>query len=180
MEGTRLQQLTVRSSTVVRQVCWAPRSYGRSRPRRVHVKLFFWYALHRRLWTSERRHRHGLQNSDTCALCDQAPETVSHLFRGCVFAREISLQLIALVPEDADDLGAWWLRTRSRLDSNSKKVFDSMFLLIAWTLWKERNNRVFGRSSSKRACSHSNTDQRRGGLGCWWFRPTRSAHSAMA
>jgi hypothetical protein len=28
------------------------------------VKFFFWLALHRRLWTAERRKRHGLQESD--------------------------------------------------------------------------------------------------------------------
>ena len=35
------------------------------------VKLFFWLALHRRLWTADHRKRHGLQDDDACALCDQ-------------------------------------------------------------------------------------------------------------
>jgi hypothetical protein len=35
----------------------------------------FWLALHCRLWTAERRKRHGLQDDDGCALCDQEPET---------------------------------------------------------------------------------------------------------
>lgn len=52
-----------------------------------HVKLFFWLALHKRLWTSTRRLRHGIQDDDACALCGQEPETVAHLFLGCVFAR---------------------------------------------------------------------------------------------
>jgi hypothetical protein len=69
------------------------------------MKLFFWLALHRRLWTSERRKRHGLQDDDTCALCDQAAETRSHLFIGCMFSRQVwfkllePLQLTALVPD---------------------------------------------------------------------------------
>ena len=33
------------------------------------VKFFFWLALHRRLWTAERRKRHGLQEADNYALC---------------------------------------------------------------------------------------------------------------
>jgi len=37
---------------------------------------FFWLSLHRRLWTADRRKRHGLQDDDGCALCGQEPETV--------------------------------------------------------------------------------------------------------
>jgi len=75
------------------------------------VKLFFWLALHRRLWTSERRKRHGLQDNETCALCDQAAETGSHLFIGCMFSRQVwfkllePLQLAALVPDGDHELG---------------------------------------------------------------------------
>lgn len=46
------------------------------------VKMFFWLALHKRIWTAERRWRHGLQDSATCILCDQQAETVSHLLLG--------------------------------------------------------------------------------------------------
>ena len=50
------------------------------------VKLFFWLALHQKLWIANRRKRHGLQDDDACALCDQHTETASHLFLGCVVA----------------------------------------------------------------------------------------------
>lgn len=43
-------------------------------------KFYFWLALYGRCWTSERLHRHGLRDSDRCALCDQEAETVDHLF----------------------------------------------------------------------------------------------------
>lgn len=58
------------------------------------------------------------------------------------------LQLDTLVPADEDDLGSWWLRQRGQLERSSKAVFDSLMLLIAWTLWKERNGRVFQRRTS--------------------------------
>jgi hypothetical protein len=35
------------------------------------VKFFFWLALHGRLWTVERRTRHGLQQDAACIICDQ-------------------------------------------------------------------------------------------------------------
>lgn len=53
------------------------------------VKFFFWLAIHGRLWTAERRKRHGLQPDATCALCDQEDETYNHLLLSCVFTREV-------------------------------------------------------------------------------------------
>jgi len=86
------------------------------------VKFFFWLALHRRLWTAERRKRYGLQDDDACAICGQAPETGEHMFLGCVVARELWFSLLApvglsaLVREDAEEIASWWLRQRQRID----------------------------------------------------------------
>jgi hypothetical protein len=91
------------------------------------VKLFFWLALHRRLWTAARRKRHHLQDDDACVLCDQVPET--------------------LVPEQDDNLGEWWLRQRRRLDRTARSSFDTLILLVAWSLWEERNEHTFQRMS---------------------------------
>jgi hypothetical protein len=119
----------------------------------LRVKLFFWLALHRRLWMANRRMRHRLQDGDACALCDQASETCGHLFLGCAFGRELWFKLLApvglatLVPEHDDNLGAWWLRQRRRLDRNNRPPFDSLMLIIAWCLWKERNARTFRQTS---------------------------------
>jgi hypothetical protein len=51
------------------------------------VKMFFWVALHRRLWTTECRKRHGLQDDDACALYDQHTETASHLWAAPLLGR---------------------------------------------------------------------------------------------
>jgi hypothetical protein len=117
------------------------------------VKFFFWLVLHRPLWTAERRKRHGLQEDDDCALCGQALETGEHLFLGCVTARELWFSLLALVglstlvPENDEDIASWWLRQRHRIDHSAQSAFDSLMLLICWSLWKERNNRTVARSA---------------------------------
>lgn len=82
-------------------------------------KFFFWLALHGRTWTSERRHRHGLQASDSCAFCDQVPEAVDHLLLHCPFSREVwhycllPLGLQSLMPPADNDLASWWLCPRA-------------------------------------------------------------------
>lgn len=117
------------------------------------VKFFFWTALHRRLWTAARRKRHGLQDDDACVLCQQEPETGDHLFLGCVFVRELWYMLLDLVGLDAmvqtqdAELPAWWIRQRVQLQPQCRHAFDSLLLLVAWMVWKERNNRTFQRSS---------------------------------
>jgi hypothetical protein len=52
-------------------------------------KSFAWLVLHGRCWTSDRLHRHGLKDSDSCALCAQEIETLDHLLVDCVFSREM-------------------------------------------------------------------------------------------
>lgn len=61
------------------------------------LKLFFWLALHGRLWTAERLMRHGLQPEAACALCDQADETTDHLLSSCPVTREVWSWLLSRV-----------------------------------------------------------------------------------
>jgi hypothetical protein len=126
------------------------------------VKFFFWLALHRRLWTAERRKRHGLQENDDCALCGQAPESGDHLFLGCVFTRELWFKLLApvglaaLVPSSEERLDSWWMQQRRRLDRQSRPVLDRLLLLLCWCIWKERNRRTFdSQSSNADAVAHA-------------------------
>jgi hypothetical protein len=61
------------------------------------------------------------------------------------------LGLQTLVPAGDQDLADWWLTQRRRVDATSRPVFDSIVLLVAWCVWKERNARVFGKASSTAA-----------------------------
>ena len=71
---------------------------------------------------------------------------------GCVLAGQAwfmllsSLGLASLTPDGEVSLGPWWLCQRKRRDSAAQPFFDSMFLLVAWILWKERNSVAFERS----------------------------------
>jgi hypothetical protein len=113
------------------------------------LKLFFWLALHGRLWTSERRKRHGLQPEAACALCDQADETTDHLLTSCPVTREVWSWLLnhvglqQLAPVHTSTITDWWLQTRGQIPSQHRRAFDSMVLLTSWVIWNERNARIF-------------------------------------
>ena len=82
----------------------------------------------------------------------RSPRRVATCFLGVCsqgrFALLNPLQLVTLMPDGEEDLGAWWLRHCCHMDSASQPLFDSLLLLITWMVWKERNCRVFGRSAT--------------------------------
>ncbi|KAF8691212.1 hypothetical protein HU200_040332 [Digitaria exilis] len=106
--------------------CWAP----------LKVKFTLWLAIHGRLWTSDRRHRHGLQESPACSFCAQEPETCDHLFHHCCFTRTIWFQVsrITNIPEFTrpdDSLVGWWLHSRRGRTKELCKGIDSTVLLVS-------------------------------------------------
>jgi hypothetical protein len=47
-----------------------------------------------------------------------------------------------LAPSREEPVAVWWLRVRKVVAKPSRKGFDTLVLLVAWSLWKERNSRV--------------------------------------
>jgi hypothetical protein len=115
------------------------------------IKFFFWLALHGKCWTADRRWRHGLQDDNSCITCDQS-ETLDHIILGCVFSREVwaaclrAFRLLELIPTHEERIMDWWTTSRKRLPKVLRRGFDSLFFLVGWNLWKERNGRTFDRA----------------------------------
>ncbi|XP_073367930.1 uncharacterized protein [Aegilops tauschii subsp. strangulata] len=86
--------------------CWAP----------LTCKIFMWLAIQYRIWTSDRRLRHGLQDAiSPCYLCDQDEDAVDHLLVKCVISRQVWHMALSrtrlgpsLAPNANDILEHWW------------------------------------------------------------------------
>jgi len=113
-------------------------------------KTFIWLAVRNRCWTADRLQKRGLPHPEHCPLCDQDDETVQHLLTSCVFARQFwfsilqPLNLTALVPNRrCASLAEWWKKSWRKIPKQHRKGFNSLVILGAWTLWKQRNACVF-------------------------------------
>lgn len=113
-------------------------------------KLFMWLASKNRLWTADRRFRHGLQDrTSACFTCLQDEDTAQHILAHCAYAREVwflCLQDVGLMiaePQRQVPFEEWWLSTREQVSQGDRRKFDSPVILVSWMLWKQRNARVF-------------------------------------
>ena len=113
-------------------------------------KFFMWLVAHDRCWTADRLARKGLPHHDHCLLCDQEEETINHLLLQSVFSRQVwfsilqGLGLQALAPQLEDkSLDDWWEKVSGMVDGPVKKGFNSIIILVAWSLWIHRNHCVF-------------------------------------
>jgi hypothetical protein len=119
---------------------WAP-------PR---CKFFLWLATRDRCWTADRLAKRGLDHPVQCPLCDQEDETVHHLLISCVFSREVWFRIFSLVnlrqfsPARADLVFQdWWANLEAKVPYALCKGINSLVMLVAWRLWKQRNKCVF-------------------------------------
>jgi hypothetical protein len=85
-----------------------------------------------------------------CPLCDQEDETVHHLLISCVFSRKVWFRIFSLVnlrqfsPTRADLVFQdWWTNLEAKVPHALRKGINSLVMLVAWWLWKQRSKCVF-------------------------------------
>ncbi|KAF8664717.1 hypothetical protein HU200_054435 [Digitaria exilis] len=49
-----------------------------------------------------------------------------------------------VLPPAIPSVDVWWEHLRSLLPENKRKALDTLFMLIVWNLWLERNARILG------------------------------------
>jgi hypothetical protein len=85
-------------------------------------------------------------------ICDQEPETIDHIVVDCSFSRQIWFRASTVLgaPLQQSPSGTiveWWETWRSQWTGSCMRGADTLFALIAWEIWKERNAQCFCRAN---------------------------------
>lgn len=73
---------------------------------------------------------------------------MEHMITQCSFSLQVwwfvlqKLGFTTMTPGQGN-IQDWWIHLRNQLQGTKKKRFDSLFALISWQIWKERNARLF-------------------------------------
>lgn len=91
---------------------------------------------------------YGLRINPTCRLCSFHLESFHHLFFQCAYSTEVCRTALAffgwnLSYASWDDFSTWV--SNSRLPRVSKDILKLSFTAIVYSIWHERNCRVFDR-----------------------------------
>ncbi|OVA07747.1 Reverse transcriptase zinc-binding domain [Macleaya cordata] len=111
------------------------------------VSFFMWTVSKRKLLTQDMLQRRGQIIVSRCNLCYAAPESIDNLLCTCPFVWKIWNSFL----EDAgvstvlqgsviEVLDGWHKKFVSR---QAKLVWKMIPVAIMWTMWKERNRRIF-------------------------------------
>ena len=120
------------------------------------IKFFAWLALQDRIWTADRLAKRGWPNCDLCPLCKRVQECGPHLLYKCRYTRRlwslvIEKFLILGLDTSAwpffDSVKDWWASTCADGTPN-RQAKASLTMLVSWTIWNERNARVFKHKSA--------------------------------
>jgi hypothetical protein len=125
----------------------------------LNVVFFAWTLLHNKVLTADNLQKRHWQCNPVCCLCNSALETVTHLCKDCPFSREVWNKILIWGNcsflggnQTSESLYDWWRNLRGLCNRQSRKNFDGLLIYFWWSLWLERNNRIF-RNQQK------NTDQ---------------------
>ena len=106
------------------------------------IKMFGWFLLSDRLNTRNmlKRRHYNIGDDLSCLLCDQlVEEDVEHMIFQCPFSK-YSWSKIGITWDVSGSRLQWISKASNNWD---KPMFMEIFLQAAWSIWKERNNKLF-------------------------------------
>uniref|UniRef100_A0A0D9ZTM7 Reverse transcriptase zinc-binding domain-containing protein n=1 Tax=Oryza glumipatula TaxID=40148 RepID=A0A0D9ZTM7_9ORYZ len=105
------------------------------------IRFFLWLVAKGRM---------GWPHEDCCHLCGREHEDCHHLFVSCNFTNRVWrlmrawINIVFPLPGQNDcNITDWWIEARRCFRTGYRKIFDSVFMLTCWLIWKERNARIF-------------------------------------
>ena len=120
------------------------------------AKFFAWLAIQDRIWTADRLQKRGWPNCGLCTLCKREQESGPHLFFKCRFTIRLWNLVTAKLGLHHMDTSMWhvessvkeWWTNRTGAGVPNRKAMASLTMLVSWTIWNERNARVFRNKSA--------------------------------
>jgi hypothetical protein len=107
--------------------------------------------LQNRFWTADRLLLREWPNQYFCPLCYCNLETVAHLFTECQVVRQIWTEISSWVSIPGFHPQRWvpdpgvadWFNELTDSSSSAKSRAHSLTILVYWSIWRERNARLF-------------------------------------
>lgn len=136
------------------------------------IEIFFWLALLEKINTKSKLALINIipQSENVCPLCGCSTEEVDHLLIHCPFSQKLwawwsELWNIRWVWPKTLEL-AFYQWYHPEKNNFFRKIWIASFIVIFWSIWKERNNRIF--SNTKASISElQNLILLRI---CWWLK----------
>ena len=112
------------------------------------IKTFLWLLMHMKTLTWENLRKKGFYGPSRCPMCEKEEETMNHLFNTCELANllwnwaETILQQMYRTRDLIQETIENW---RGNFSNNQlvNIIWKTMPRFITWSIWKERNRRVF-------------------------------------
>ena len=120
-------------------------SFPRTLPKIVN---FLWLCMHNNLPMRFVLAMRGIILDSCCPSCNNFLETISHLLRDCMVAKDFWYNLKVppeMVSSFVDMDLFYWLRVncQSKVSHSSLVPWSYVFTFAIWNLWKHRNGMVF-------------------------------------
>lgn len=119
-------------------------------------RVFAWLAILGKCHTADCLEKKGWPHNAACVLCLSEPETALHLLATCSVTIRLWERLLSnarlpvhLAPNaTTPSLDGWISQSRRLLPPPRRKSWTTLVQLTWWTLWKERNTRIFQNKAS--------------------------------
>ncbi|CAL1385774.1 unnamed protein product [Linum trigynum] len=108
---------------------------------------FLWICFHQKILTIDNLKRRGWALANRCELCQKEEESVSHIFVDCDFTKQVWNGVISCCPLErvpSNDITSTIRNWPSDIpDCIEGWISFCSLHAICWTVWRERNRRIF-------------------------------------
>jgi hypothetical protein len=127
-------------------------------------RIFAWLASLGKCNTADCLEKKRWPHNAACVLCLSKPETALHLLANCTVTIRLWRRILTsaglpttLAPStDTNNLQDWLCASSLAWPQPQRKQWTSLAHLTWWTIWKERNSRIFSNKAASLSQIHSN------------------------